>query len=117
MREIEQIEIKDVPTKETCPGLVFRCSHSQFSYRDRKNRIVWGEKTMMRLLIKESCEGCRHCGYLEDELHEFSCERSADIRPGIEHGAKYRLTIVDIERDWESGMVDGWGLAFIKIEE
>lgn len=71
----------------------------------------------MRMLIKDSCDGCQHCGFLEGDLQEYSCERSVDIRPNIEHGAKYRLSVVDISRDWETGICDEWHLAFIKIEE
>lgn len=110
-------EVQSTSVEETCPGLVFRCVHSQFSYEDRKGRIVWGERTFMRQLKKESCEGCRHCGFLWDDLHEFSVDRDLDIRPNIEHGAKYRLTVVDVGHDWETGICDEWHLAFIKIEE
>lgn len=44
-------------------------------------------------------------------------DRDLDIRPNIEHGAKYRLTVVDVGHDWETGICDECHLAFIKIKE
>ena len=117
MSEIEKLESKEDPGKKSCPGLVFRCIHSQYTYRDRKNRIIWGERTVMRQLIKESCPDCDRCGYLEDNLQEDSTEQNVDIRPRLEHGAKYRLAVVDVGYDWETGQCDSWTIAFILIED
>lgn len=115
---IEQFpSMKSEIVKDQCPGMVFRCIHSQYAYLDQRGRVIWGDRTVMRQLKKESCEGCSNCGYLYDSLSEFVGESPTDIRPEIEHGAKYRLTVVDIHKDWETGIVDDWNLAFIKIEE
>ena len=66
----------------------------------------------MRQLKKKSCPGCKHCGYLLDELGEFD---EIDIRPYTEDGALYKLEVVDVSTDWESGLADDWNLAFIKV--
>lgn len=114
---VEPPKAVELPQKEQCEGLVFRCVSSQYTYRDRKNRIIWGERTVMRQLIKESCPGCDRCGYLEDNLQIDSTEQNVDIRPRLEHGAKYRLAVADVGYDWETGQCDSWTIAFILIED
>lgn len=100
-----------------CKGMVFRCSSSQFTYLEKSGKIVWGEKTFMKLLKRDSCPGCDQCAYMFDELHEFSLERDISFRPSLEPGAKYKLTVVDVGVDNETGYCDEWHLAFVKIEE
>lgn len=114
---VEPPKAVELPQKDQCEGLVFRCVSSQFAYEDRKGRTVWGERTFMRQLKKESCEGCSKCLNMLGALKEFSSDSDVSVRPTLEHGAKYKLQGVDISHDYETGICDDWGLAFIKIEE
>lgn len=109
--------VKSEIRREICDGLVFRASPQQHHYVDKQNRIILEDKVVMRQLRRSSCPGCRHCGYLYEYLNDFSKQGEIQIRPDICVGARYRLEVVDIDRHPETGLVQDWGLAFVKIEE
>jgi len=96
----------------TCKGRIYRCRDTQYI-----TSRGWSSSVSMSFLKKKSCPGCDQCGYLEDDLHESSCERLVDIKPRVQDQALYQLMIVDISTDWETGYVDDWSVAFILIEE
>jgi len=108
---LDGIELDDTQ-HNNCIGTVFRCMESTYHYYDR-GALVWGTKVVMRQLKKKSCPGCSECGSVLDDLGEFD---TIDIRPYIENGALYILDIVDISTDWETEIVDDYGLVFIKVE-
>lgn len=95
-----------------CKGKVYRCRVNAFV--NSKGEYVYQEK--MIPLKRKSCPGCDKCGYLEDQLPEFVSMGSAAEIQGIEDGAIYRLEVVNESRDWETGIIDDWDLAFIKCE-
>lgn len=100
-----------------CKGKIFRCNKSMYTYNDR-GTIIWGEKVVMRELKKKSCPGCENCGYFDDDLSDMTNDGGdlVSIRPEIEHNALYKLEVVDVTIDYESGLCDGYELAFIKVE-
>lgn len=71
----------------------------------------------MSPLKRDSCEGCKYCGGLENDLQDMVCN-DIDIEiDKIVPNAKYYLCVNNISRDWETGVVDDWDLIFKLIEE
>jgi len=104
----------DTEEKESCKGQVYRCHTNRFV----NSSGSYVEKTTMRKLKTKSCRGCETCGYLDDDLREqLSYGEGIDIRPSVCDGEVYRLMVVDVSTDWETGIVDDWSVAFVLIEE
>jgi len=98
--------------KPECKGQIYRCNVNMF-LNSSGNYV---EKVTMRHLRTKSCRGCECCGYLEDDLREFiAIGEGASIRPAIKHGELYRLQIVDVGVDWETGAADEWHIAFVLL--
>ena len=56
------------------------------------------------------------CGWVEDDLIEFVAnETFPEVEGGIEDGAIYTVDVINISRDYESGIVDSWDLIFRKV--
>ena len=53
--------------EEVCKGLVYRLSINQFI--NKRGQIIY--KETMTPLKRESCPGCKYCGWLKDTLLEF----------------------------------------------
>lgn len=97
---------------DTCKGQIYKCEQSFFL--DKRERYV--EKVRMVPMKKLSCPGCKNCGGIIDAYSEFAYDHGIDIRPAIFHNEFYILDIVDKSRDWKTGIVDDFGMAFIFIE-
>jgi hypothetical protein len=96
-----------------CKGKIFRCRVNAFV--NSKGEYVYQER--MIPLKRKSCPGCEKCGHLEDQLPEFISMGTGVNIHGIVDGGIYCLAIVNESRDWESGVVDDWDLAFVLCEE
>lgn len=97
---------------QLCRGQVYRGFSTLFN--DGNKRVERREG--IRLLKKKSCPGCEHCGATLEHLSDhIDCDTFQ--LPDIEHGALYILDIVDTSTDPETGIVDDWSLAAIKINE
>jgi len=101
------------PTKQ-CKGLIFRGKRNAFI--SGRGDYVYTER--MALLKRKSCKGCERCGYMMEELEEFLSNDYLPIIPThLENGQLYKLTVTNISKDWETGIVDDWDLEFIKYIE
>ena len=91
-------------------------------YRGRINAYVSNGKYVyqesMSFLKRESCKGCDKCNFLEDYLHEFACDIDGNlpIIKNIKDQALYKLKIVNMSRDWETGYVDEFDLEFVELK-
>jgi hypothetical protein len=112
IEQILDIELNSKSNIESCKGQVYRLRKTV--YIGAKGRIV--ESISMSLLKRKSCLGCVQCSGIIENLSE-DIDGGLDIRPDIEDQALYVLDVVDIGRDYETGVVDEWHAAFIKIKE
>ena len=55
---------------------------------------------------------------LEEYLHEFACDIDGNlpIIQNIKDQALYKLKIVNMSRDWETGYVDEFDLEFVELK-
>jgi len=101
-------------SEKVCKGKFFRASVNGFMSAD--GTYTYQER--MKPLKRMSCSGCADCDWIEDDLKEFICnEMFPDVKDGIENAAIYTLEVTDISRDWESGIVDGYELQFVKYHQ
>ena len=107
-------EAKKRIEKNSCKGRYYRGRKNTFV--SKKGEYYYIEK--MIPLKKLSCVGCEHCDYLDDELNEFTS--SGYLLPtinNIEDGGLYKLELVNVSTDFETGYVDDYELEFVKIME
>uniref|UniRef100_A0A6M3XWC2 Uncharacterized protein n=1 Tax=viral metagenome TaxID=1070528 RepID=A0A6M3XWC2_9ZZZZ len=111
VKNLEAI-LNDDNDKIECKGLIFRARINNFVCY--KNKIVKSRE--MRLLKKESCQGCEHCGYIWEDLHEGILNDSRFIAlDNIEEGKKYRIKCCIDSTDFYSGYADDWHYIFEEI--
>lgn len=103
----------DVNPEPTCNGLVYRARENNFV--NKRGEVVYSKR--MSPLKRESCPGCENCGYMLYELDEWISMGEVPIVKDFKHGAVYRLDITNIQKDWETGYVDGYDLVFVKIRD
>lgn len=103
-------ELTEEP-ENTCKGTVYRLK--QQNYLDNKGNFV--SKTTMVLQKRLSCTGCPKCGNDAFEISEsVSCGKPPIIND-IDPNALYTLTYTNFSTDWESGIVDGYDVEFVKL--
>ena len=95
----------------TCKGKLFRGKVNAFV--NNEGEYVYQER--MRPLKRASCEGCLECGWLNEALEETVLSKDIPIINNIKHGATYRLQIVNVSRDYATGIIDDWKLEFVKV--
>jgi hypothetical protein len=111
----EAIRTEGKSLKNECKGLVFRGYASSF-YDIKRGRVEWREG--IRLLKKKSCPGCEECGGMLDSLPDMIyCQGVISPEGGIEDGKLYTMTVTNISKDCESGIVDDWDLQIIQVEK
>ncbi len=105
---------KDV-AEPKCKGLFFRCIVNQYYSATRAEYVA---QTKFRKLKKQSCDGCESCDGLEFDLSEIANGGfGEDAKPIIHNhidGAVYRLTPTNFSQDWETGVIDGYDLEFVR---
>lgn len=92
-----------------CKGMFYRCISNEFinSTGEYVNQVRF------RPLKKISCKGCEICEQIKDEIKDGVLDNNDFIQyDTVEHGKIYKLDYSDIERDWETGIIDGWSLKF-----
>lgn len=109
---MEKLEFETIerPELESCKGLIFRGYSCVFEMNGKIER-----KEGIRLLKRESCPGCKDCGYLMDEIREAVCSHTL-ILPDIEHGALYSVRLINLSKDWETGIVDSYDIEIYKLK-
>ena len=103
--------LKLIDVENTCKGQVYRCKINSFI--NAKNEYVYQER--MLLQKRMTCSGCEQCGYIDEMFREWIIEGNPMVIQEAIHNAYYRLEVINESRDWESGEVNDWELAFIKI--
>ena len=99
--------------RSKCNGLVFRGYSSRF-FDFKSKRLE--KKEGFRLLKRESCKGCQFCGFYFDDI-DIMLEQDQIIFPKeIKSECLYGIKVVNEERDWESGQIDGWDYEIYEIE-
>ena len=96
----------------TCKGIVYKAEVNTFL---RKKGV--GFSVNLIIQKKKSCPGCGSCGW----VHESISENIASGIPligieSVENGKLYTLSSCNVSRDWETGVVDDYGLELIEIE-
>jgi hypothetical protein len=97
--------------KEECKGLFFRGYHSIF-WDSKQHKLE--TKSGLRLLKRKSCKGCEKCGFFLDTINEMmNC--GGLIIPEIEDWGTYSIRVTNINKDWETGLVDDYDLEFYEV--
>ena len=99
-----------IENKSDCKGLIFRGKVNK--YINSKGEYVVTKR--MSPLKRNSCSGCKECGWLMDELFEFISNDYDPFQKEVEHNKLYRLIVTNITEDWETGYVDDYDLMFIE---
>ena len=95
-----------------CKGLIFRGKRNAFI--NGRGEYVYQER--MYPLKKKSCTGCNKCGWYNEMLEEDIGNGILPIISHVEHNALYKLEVVNINKDWETSIVDDYDLEFIRIK-
>lgn len=107
------IPLKPVPveTGESCKGLVFAYRASEFI--NAKGEFVQTQRMVPRKRL--SCKGCSQCTYMMDDLQEhIGCGIPILGMDEAKQDELYSLQVVNVTVDWETNVVDGWDLKFVK---
>lgn len=102
---------KENNDKDQCKGKIFRYAANAFLSHDRK----YSRQDNFTLLKRDSCKGCKYCDNILSDLQEIACEQGALIPSNLKNGDKCKLEYTNIETDWETGYVDNWDLAFVRL--
>jgi hypothetical protein len=98
-------------SEHICTGLVFRGFNSMFFSGGKLER-----REGIRLLKRESCNGCEKCGWMLENLSQDDCSETI-IMPTIDDGKVYTVKITNESRDWETGYVDDYDLEVVLLKD
>jgi len=104
------LNLKLEDNSDQCKGLFFR--YRLNSHWNQK-RNEYTSKETFSLLKKKSCEGCEQCGWILDDIGEMD---SVLCESELKDGDVTMLTVVNIERDWETGVINDWNFKFCKAD-
>lgn len=107
-----QFQLDKVMSKKTCKGRVYRAN---VSHCQTKTGILFAVR--LREMKRLSCPGCEYCGWLDADLPELGLDWGIINITEAENGKLYTIEMCNIQRDWESGMVDDWDLKLVEYEE
>lgn len=113
---IDLLDRDDSKTGPPCKGLLFRCREE--TYTQSNGAVVF--RQVFTPLKRMSCPGCQDCGWLLDELQEAISDKYMHgpvVEDAIVTGGLYRLDTINQSRDWETGVIDAWDLAFVLVKE
>jgi len=102
---------KDIP-KSTCIGKVYRAN---VSHCQTKTGVLFAVR--LQEMKRLSCPGCEYCSWLDECLGEISLDWGITNIVEVEDGKLYTITVCNVQRDWESGMVDDWDLKLVEYKE
>ena len=95
-----------------CLGKVYKAQISHFM--GSRGEIV--DKLVFRPQKRKSCPGCKYCDYLEDDVHEALACGTFLFPKDAQHGKLYRLGMINVSSDYETGIIDSWDTTFILVE-
>ncbi|MFA7287396.1 MAG: hypothetical protein WC055_00805 [Melioribacteraceae bacterium] len=101
----------DAGHESQCTGKVYKASVQKFP-----TTKGFGMSIRLNELKRKSCS-CDKCQCLEDEISESMCDEGIIGLEDVKDGKLYTVGYTNITTDWESGIVDGWDLELIEIEE
>lgn len=94
-----------------CKGKIYRGRVN--AYIIKTGTYVYQEH--MVYMKRLSCPGCEYCGFFDDYLDDVLGNKSYPIIKNIEDKILYKLEVVNVSKDWETGMADDWDLEFVKL--
>ena len=98
------MNLLETEKKVDCLGRIYRGRVN--AYIGSRNEYLYQEK--MVYLKSKSCKVCKYCGFLEDDLYEWTVNGTLPIIKNIEDGALYKLEVTNIGYDYETGYCDDW---------
>lgn len=109
------ISLNDIEINATneCKGLIFRGYVTHYIGVDY---TTLNERKGLKLLKRKSCNGCEGCGNRLEMIGEYLNDGLIDFSP-VEDGKLYRIAIVNIVRDWETGIIDEWEYEIVEYNE
>ena len=100
-----------------CKGVILRARVSHFADSNVDYSIRIGLHIRFNMLKKKSCPGCDECFWIHDQIGEVSNDWPIADMDRVEDGKMYRIVIANVEKDWESGMVDAWDFGLVEFKE
>lgn len=97
--------------ENTCIGRIYRGHRSIFTTEGRIE-----ERVSLKLLKRKSCPGCKHCGWEEELISEYVANCDFDMNH-IEDGKLYKVAVVNVTKDWETGYVDDYELEAVEVKD
>ena len=106
-------EVDTLATILECKGQIYKASMSSFigSHGDIVDKMVF------RPQKRKSCPGCDQCGYLLDDMREAIACGTFIFPNNPVQGKLYMLAIINMSRDWETGIIDEWDTTLLPLEE
>lgn len=90
-----------------CKGQRYRATITNFI--NLRGQLI--SQVRMSLLKRLSCPGCKECG--GDPLPDHVAMGDIPILDNIVNGKIYRVIMVNVSHDWETGHIDNYDLKFI----
>ena len=98
--------------RTTCQGEVFK---ADVQHCKTKRGFLFSVRLNKQKRL--SCPGCDNCCSLDDEFDEVSSDWPIQDIETAEHDRLYVIKRVDVSKDWESGIIDGWDLKLVPFEQ
>lgn len=112
--DVDEKQAGETP-ESICKGKIYRCRINAYISPTTGQYVRTERMVPMKRL---SCPGCEKCGYLDEYMSEdLHCAGELAVEPDLEHGALYEFKITRQYRDWETGYVDDFEMAFVKVED
>ena len=97
--------------KKVCKGKVYKYISGMFI--GRTGNVIY--KQELRPMKKKSCKGCEQCDWISDALSEDLLSDKFPIIDDLKIGELYKLVVVNAFADWETGYIEDFDFAFVKI--
>ena len=97
-----------------CIGRKYKYTENSFVNSD--GTLIY--KKQFRMMRKQSCKGCEHCGWLDEDIANHFSEKDGVLLPDNPvHGKLYEIKCVDYYKDWETGIVEDYTLGFVEAND
>lgn len=99
-----------VESNHKCQGAIFKAEVTNF-------RTSRGLSFQVKLVKskKLSCPGCMSCAWQDESFDEVSNDWPISNITEVENNAFYSVDITNVQRDYESGLLDYWDLLLVKF--
>lgn len=100
--------------QKTLPNPLYRAQRAQTGFGIGEDNQLYTGLTLA-LVDPENFQGC---DLIEEEINNVGAEAHFLLpEDGLIEGHLYEAIAVNLQRDWESGIIDGWDVKLIDVTE